>query len=367
MAADRPLLVVHDKEEGHLVYDLVLLDGEDETLTCCPRPVARFPSQWCLSFAVSGGSVVGAEYDWNDTLFHDTVMKAGGYDFWERQASPRLRDAEGRLVQWWPMFRSYASRLLGGSHRDRPAMLPLPDGTVVRMDTVLFDGIYTLETLRLVPDGGGWHATPLPDPPVGPLAKNEITFVSAYLALGTRVWISITNLADKGTFSLDTRHGRRTWRKEGAWLLPFEGRAIYVPELGSVIGLTTSTRLLCACDVKDDGTPPAVRRVWTDTSPRAWEECVSDGHKGHPPSKPRDMPSLAYLGKGRICICRPMSTMEPDDDAPPITYNAASFLVVEVQRLPNGDLHLARRGKMSYMWPPQARESPYIGFIQPAT
>ena len=76
------------------------------------------------------------------------------------------------------MCRCYdASRRLGGSHRDKPTMLPLADGTVVRMDTVLFDGIYTLETLRPLP--GGWHATPLPNPPVGPLSEEEITFVSA--------------------------------------------------------------------------------------------------------------------------------------------------------------------------------------------
>ena len=68
---DRPLLVLHDTKEGHLVYDLLLLldgngeeDDEETTVACCfPRPVARFPSQWCLSFAVSGGSIVGAEYD----------------------------------------------------------------------------------------------------------------------------------------------------------------------------------------------------------------------------------------------------------------------------------------------------------------
>jgi hypothetical protein len=94
--------------------------------------------------------------------------------------------------------------------------------------------------------------------------------------------------AHKGTFSLDTKDGAGgAWRMEGAWLLPFEGRAIYVPELDCVVGLTSGeTRLLCACDVRS---------------------------------------------------------------------------------LPNGDLHLARRGKMSYMRPPQGRQSPYIGFIQPAT
>ena len=258
-------------------------------------------------------------------------------------------------------------------------MLPMADGTVVRMDTILFDGIYSFETLRLDPGGGGGcHAAPLPNPPVGRLAEDEIVFMTAYLALGTRVWISLNRKGafsfdaergtwqreGAGTFSFDTERG--TWQREGAWLLPFEGRALYVPELDSVIGLTAGTRLLCACDVKSGGTPPVVRYVWRETFPLPWEECISDGGD-RPPSRPRDMPSLAYLGKGRICICRPMSTTEPNDYGPPATYDASSFLVVVVKRLPNGELLLAKRGKMTYMWPPQGRQSPYIGFIQPAT
>ncbi|KAJ1272798.1 hypothetical protein BS78_06G229200 [Paspalum vaginatum] len=197
---DRPLLVLHDEEEGHLIYDLFLLDDDGEdVMTCLPRPVAQFASliHWCCSFAVSGGSVLGVKYDWNETYFHDTVMKAGGYDFWERQdIGLQIRDSEGQLVRWWPMCRRYASRRLGGSHRDRPAMLPMADGAVVRMDTILFDGIYSFEILRRREEEEGgmgqWHAAPLPSPPVGQLAENEIVFVTAYLAAGTRVWISLT-------------------------------------------------------------------------------------------------------------------------------------------------------------------------------
>ncbi|KAF8672837.1 hypothetical protein HU200_049170 [Digitaria exilis] len=355
-AGDRPFLVVHDKEEGHhLVYDLLLLllleDGgeEDTMLLVVPRPVARFPSEWCLSFAVSGGSIVAAEYDWNSTAcFYDAVMKAGGYELWERKLRTDLRDSHGRPLRRWPMGRGYkVSRLLGGSHQDTPAMLPLADGTVLRMDTVLFDGFYIFD--RLLPgDGGVWHATALPNPPVT-LAEDEITFISAYYALGTRVWISVSSkMVDKGTFSMDTaeQDGGGTWQKEGDWVMPFEGRAIYVPELGKVIGLTTEARLLCACDVNDDGTLPVlvhhvwtddnpkprdwpylpwehksktlpiVRHVWPDTFPRPCELegfCISSSSE----AKPRDMPSLAYLGKGRICICRPMSTMKPHILAPP--------------------------------------------------
>ncbi|KAF8686837.1 hypothetical protein HU200_043338 [Digitaria exilis] len=363
MAGDRPLLVVHDKEEGHhLVYDLLLVDGgeEDTMLLVVPRPVARSrPNGACPLPSPAAASTA---------CFHDAVMKAGGYELWERKHRTELRDSHGRPLRTgadprcgqWPMGRGYkVSRLLGGSHQDTPAMLPLADGTVLRMDTVLFDGFYIFD--RLLPDGGhGWRATALPNPPVT-LADDETTFISAYYALGTRVWISVSSkMVDKGTYSLDTAEdGGGTWRKEGDWVMPFEGRAIYVPELGKVIGLTTEARLLCACDVNDDGTLPVlVHHVWTDDNPKprdwpylTWEHesktlpivrhlpcelegfCISSSSE----AKPRDMPSLAYLGK------------------------------VDLTKLPNGDLHLARRGKMTYMCPPQGRESPYMGFIQPAT
>ena len=60
MAADRPLLVVHDKDEGHLVYDLLVAYDEEEMVAaaCSPWPVARFPSpSGCRAFAASGGTV----------------------------------------------------------------------------------------------------------------------------------------------------------------------------------------------------------------------------------------------------------------------------------------------------------------------
>ncbi|TVU02192.1 hypothetical protein EJB05_52335, partial [Eragrostis curvula] len=62
--ADRPLLVLHDEEEGHLVYDLLLLNNNEETVVACfPRPVARFHLEsWSRSFAVSCGSILGVDY-----------------------------------------------------------------------------------------------------------------------------------------------------------------------------------------------------------------------------------------------------------------------------------------------------------------
>ncbi|TVU29456.1 hypothetical protein EJB05_21021, partial [Eragrostis curvula] len=188
-------------------------------------------------------------------------------------------------------------------------MLPMRDGTVVRMDTVLFNGICSFETLR------------------------------------------------RGTFSLDTAAdgaGAASWRTEGGWQLPFEGRAVHVPELDSVFGFTAGTGFLCACDVnKQQGTTPPV-------------VCFNDDEGQHPETRVADLPSLAYLGKGRFCICRPMRRIDHQPTGAygaPITYDASSFLVVQVKRLPCGELRLVKRGKMSYMRPPQGRQCPYIGFI----
>ncbi|KAF8659374.1 hypothetical protein HU200_058585 [Digitaria exilis] len=310
---NRPLLVVHDDKEGHLVYDLLLLllDGEAENdaaaaaLACFPRPVAHFAASLGLrALAVSGGAVVGA---------------------------------------------FYRSTTSGAT----------PSSTTP-LDTTLFDGHYAFESLRppVVTGAGGWQTVSLPKPPIVYAdGGKELVWVSAYFAVGTRVWISA---ARKGTFSFDG-----TWRMEGRWELPFEGRALHVPELGCVIGLAAGTRLLCAYDFVT-GKPPVMRRVWTETCP---EGCIytSAGDESRP-SRPRDVPSLAYLGNGRFCICRPMSVMEPHPDnfGPPMKYNAASFLVVVLRRSGSGELELVRRGKTSFMCFPKSSQISYIGFIQPA-
>jgi hypothetical protein len=341
-ANDRPLLVVHEEEEGHLVYDLLVQQhGEEEALACFPRPVAHFPAPLgCRALAVAGGTVLGAFYD----FMNDTIGRHA-----------RLQDLP--FNEW---------RYLGNDFRDAPAMLPMGDDrTVIRLDRVLFDGNYAFEALRLIPGGGGsFHATPLPQPPISYVFSNggqEIVWVSAYFALGTRMWVSMLK---KGTFSFDTCSG--TWRKEGCWELPFEGRALYVPELASVVGLATKTGLLCAYDFAA-GAPPVMRGVWRETYS---EHCIYDASdRQQQPSKARDMhaPSLAYLGEGRFCICRPMSVMEPAPYGPPMRYNAASFLVAVLKRShPSGKLQLVTCGKTTCMYFPKGQLS-YIGFIQPAT
>ncbi|TVU29454.1 hypothetical protein EJB05_21019, partial [Eragrostis curvula] len=315
---------------------------ETPTLACFSRPVARFPlpsSSRCCSFAVdvSGGAIVCAPYDWTEAVFHDTVMQVGGYGFWERQASPRMRDAEGRLVRWCPRSRHFEAPLeIVDTYKSAPAMLPMGDGSVVvRMDTVLFNGICSFETLRRVlpgDDGGSWRATPPPKPPIGRLAEHfygdEVASVSAYFALGTRVWISVPR---KGTFSLDTAEEEAaSWRTEGGWQLPFEGRAVHVPELDSVFGFTAGTGFLCACDVnKQQGTTPPVvvlRRVWRETFPF------------------------------RLRLDRPGLTWSPAQSTPHVDPDTREGEILVVAQ----NLHLA----WSWISPTHSRSTPYDGEIQ---
>lgn len=145
-------------------------------------------------------------------------------------------------------------------------------------------------------------------------------------------------MAGEGTFSMDVEEEGASWRlefpEEMEWL---EGRAMYVPELDTVVGLTPwPDRFLCAYKFDERGVPRWQRR-WPETIP--WE-CYYDGHT---PSK--EMVSLAYLGKGRFCIARPVDKVDDNNR----TYQSNSFLVLELRRrTADGELELAKRGTLVY-------------------
>uniref|UniRef100_K3Z0F7 Uncharacterized protein n=1 Tax=Setaria italica TaxID=4555 RepID=K3Z0F7_SETIT len=131
-----------------------------------------------------------------------------------------------------------------------------------------------------------------------------------------------------GTISLDTETG--TSRKEGTWELPLDNLGIFVPELGVVIGIASTRDCLepsdpwfcqvCALDVVE-ARPPAVRHVWEIPPERA--EDVA----------PSEAVSLAYLrDDSRFCVS--------SEDT------GTSFTLVDVSRLPGGDLELAKHGNV---------------------
>ncbi|RLN33008.1 hypothetical protein C2845_PM03G15830 [Panicum miliaceum] len=221
-------------------------------------------------------------------------------------------------------------------------MLAVGDDTVIRMDTVVYGESSRFEMLRRHFPGGGWSTIPLPRPPLRLPSQSSVSSISAYFVMGTRVWISVTG---EGTFSLDTQLG--VWRMEfPEELRRLQGRAFFVPELGSVVGLTgEDDRFLCSYKLNDDGkergVPLTWQHTWSEAVPYPWECCEAPW---------REMVSLAYLGEGRFCVYRPVKVLGT-------AHNFNSFLVLELRRRPpdGKELEIAKRGVFYYhgMWPDQ--------------
>ncbi|KAL6653367.1 hypothetical protein ACP70R_008945 [Stipagrostis hirtigluma subsp. patula] len=259
-AMHRPLLVVPDyRGEGPTMYNVRIHDSDEPTtmeLRTFPRPFVCGAALRNYSvFAVSGSTILGLAYVRRHTVVHDTVAQAAAPGPW-----------------------------LHGS-KNLPVMLPVGDDTVVVMDAILprrgGASSCSFEALRRLP-GGEWDAFHLPQLLVGDVNFPKAARISAYFAVGARVWISV---AGKGTFTLDM--GRGAWQMEGSWELPLRGRAMFVPELGAVIGLNHNAdslndrRCLCALDV--EARPPVLRRVWEETYPgRACRPAIHHGWMGSP-------------------------------------------------------------------------------------
>lgn len=299
----RPLLVVHSVGSGHSVLDIGVMD--EQTLEVDPSldSVVEQPLQY-RPLAIAAGTILGV--------------------------TPRPRHL---LVHPWT--NALISEIQDPRDTGPPIMLTVgEEGTVViRMDTIIYGddpSASRFEALRFVPSTGGWHIVPLPRPPLGALSPFERVAISAYFVMGTRVWVSVTG---KGTFSLDAEQG--TWRAEfPEELQRLHVRALFVPELDAVVGLTPGEgRLLCAYRFNDKGIL-SWQRTWTETLP--WE-CFYNT-KTQPTMD--QMVDLAYLGNGRFCVCRPVKLLGSDGT------NMNSFLVLELRRLRDGELQLLKRGTL---------------------
>jgi hypothetical protein len=96
-----------------------------------------------------------------------------------------------------------------------------------------------------------------------------------------------------GTYCMDTV--KHTWRHVGEWILPFNGKVKYVPELKLWFGLSAKTNHLAATDLSamDDDCfqQPELLKTWMELSPpKNWWD-LSNSH-------------LVSLGSGRFCIAR---------------------------------------------------------------
>ncbi|CAL5086357.1 unnamed protein product [Urochloa decumbens] len=93
------------------------------------------------------------------------------------------------------------------------------------------------------PGHGKWEWEALPSPPFEP----NVVVSHAVHPDGATVFLSVHRA---GTFSFDA--DRLAWARHGGWLLPFDGKAHYVGELGAWVGI--SSRVvghIAACPVPD--------------------------------------------------------------------------------------------------------------------
>ncbi|CAN6200244.1 unnamed protein product [Urochloa humidicola] len=285
-AAHRPLLVMHHVKGHYEVYDISIEEEDEQWLKVYPMSHSVVEPLHYRPLAVSAGST---------SILGVTPQAAG-------------------LMM-----------------RPPPIMLPVgDDGTVVRMDTIIYYGDISSRFEMLRPLAGGWHTIPLPKPPFRTLRlPHQNVSITAYFAMGTRAWISVTG---EGTFSFDTQVG--TWRMEfPEELRRLEGRAFFAPELGSVVGLTGGDdKFLCSYNLSDKGVPLAWQHTWSEAVP--WE-CSR-----HEYAVMRDKKaSLAYLGDGRFCVYRPVKKV------PGSVFNFNTYLVLELRRrFPDGsELEIAKR------------------------
>ncbi|KAF8672152.1 hypothetical protein HU200_049718 [Digitaria exilis] len=150
--------------------------------------------------------------------------------------------------------------------------------------------------------------------------------IGAYAVVGSTIYVSSV-VSGIGTYSFDTM--KWAWRHAGEWMLPFYGKAEYVPELNLWFGLSSSRPFhLCAADLSalDFQRPPTVQHTWVDLDmPKNWEPLQLD---------------FINLGSGRFCTAKTfLGTLPPmvvgfsdneddDDEAIDLTDAIASEFVV---------------------------------------
>ncbi|OEL32608.1 WAT1-related protein [Dichanthelium oligosanthes] len=157
---------------------------------------------------------------------------------------------------------------------------------------------------------------PLPRPPFvddgNPGSRSDIR--SCTVVDGGRT-ICVSSKSKGGvdcTYCFDT--ATREWRHAGDWKLPFEGRAEYVPELKTWIGLSPYPHYnLCASDLSamDAHRAPTLQHVWDDFTRPAMKQSSIVLNRRFPQYVLRRMKErrplgldLVNLGSGRFCTVK---------------------------------------------------------------
>ncbi|XP_037488333.1 uncharacterized protein LOC119366665 [Triticum dicoccoides] len=134
-----------------------------------------------------------------------------------------------------------------------------------------------------------WHCDILPLPPW--ISHHEHAMVFGHALVGDSICFSICGAEGTGTYCFHI--ATREWSKAGNWLMPFNGKADYAPELGRWFGV--SNNLPCAADlsgvVRGEELSPDKMRIWArDDLPEEWQP------------KSLHNPCIVSLGSGRFIV-----------------------------------------------------------------
>jgi hypothetical protein len=177
-------------------------------------------------------------------------------------------------------------------------------------------------------DGWGWHTLPAP-PFLSANPSFRRNFRNCCYAVVDSSTICISSMLDgMGTYTFDTVS--HVWRQVGNWVLPFCGKAEYVPELKIWLGLSDckASPILCALDLStmDSQQPPMPQHTWDylDLSEDI-NTSISELY-------------LVNLGSGMFCIATLLRTMfyPYDEDMCIIDEEFVVLTGVKVERCCNG-------------------------------
>uniref|UniRef100_A0A8I6X1U6 Uncharacterized protein n=1 Tax=Hordeum vulgare subsp. vulgare TaxID=112509 RepID=A0A8I6X1U6_HORVV len=191
-----------------------------------------------------------------------------------------------------------------------PTDLHLPDADDTG-DLYIIDGLLHPDKAEVRPQfealvWRGFHPSAvssrfLPLPPW--ISDHKHAMVVSHALVGDAICFSIAGAEGTGTYCFDIK--TREWSKAGDWLMPFNGKADYVPELGLWFGV--SNNFPCAADlsgiIRGEEPPPDKMRIWDrDDLPEEWQ-----------PDNLRD-PCVVSLGSGRFIVVDFLDAMKFNKD-----------------------------------------------------
>ncbi|TVU41747.1 hypothetical protein EJB05_15293, partial [Eragrostis curvula] len=199
-----------------------------------------------------------------------------------------------------------------------------------RLYVMRSDGPFNLEVLHLGHGSPEYKLHPVPHhfnrwhrefkwQPLPPIAENRYFRIMSSTLLGDGRIICVSALmyskddAALGTYCFDTE--THEWWQAGDWLLPFDGRAVHVPELDTWLGFSPKKPChLCAVDltavVMAPHQAPKVTHVLEDLNPPPMESMLIAPTRRFPTGRhaTKEWQLMGYhlvnLGSGRFCVAK---------------------------------------------------------------